>query len=144
DPLLHAAYFDNGDYAMIESHDDPRRFIVGRTGSGKSAAFERLEQRYPQQVSRIAPENLSLSYITNLDIVRQLTEIGVRLDVFFSALWKHVIIVELLRHRYRLTSPNTKETILAQLFETFKRDPTRQRALDYLNTFGDKFWCEAD
>jgi hypothetical protein len=143
DPLLQAAYLDNGDYALIESYDDPRRFIIGRTGSGKSAVFERLELRHPEQVTRLSPENLSLSYISNLDVIKNLKAIGVRLDPFFNALWKHVIIVELLRHRYRLTSARAKDTILAQLLETFKRDPARQRAVEYLNTFGDKFWCEA-
>lgn len=145
DQYLQPTYVDNGDYASIESQDDPRRFIIGRTGAGKSAVFERLEYCNPQNLTRIAPENLHLSYITNLNIVRELTDIGVRLDPFFNALWKHVIIVELLRHRYpSMTSPSTKQVILDQFIEYFKRDPGKQRAIEYVNTFGDKFWCEAD
>ena len=40
DHLLSEAYWDNGDYDAIESKQDKRCFIIGRTGSGKSAAIQ--------------------------------------------------------------------------------------------------------
>jgi hypothetical protein len=144
DNLLLSAYVDTGDYEKVESPADHRRFIVGRTGCGKSALFKRLEERKPKRVRRISPQDLSLAYLSNLDIVRRLTEMGVRLDQFFLGLWQHVIVVELLRHRYGLTSPSIQQRILDQLRVKFAKDPARQRAIEYLNEFGDKFWCEAD
>jgi hypothetical protein len=59
-------------------------------------------------------------------------------------LWKHVILVEVIRHRYKITSPEGKASLLATLHEKFKRDPAKREALDYLNEFGEKFWCQAD
>lgn len=144
DPLLSAAYWDNGDYESVASFDDPRRFIIGRTGSGKSALFQHLEEHYPHKVVRIVPENLSLPYITNLDVIRQLLSLGVHLEPFLKALWKHVIVVEILRHRYQITSPEIKRNTILMLIERLKRDPAKVKAIEYLNEFGDKFWCEAD
>jgi len=144
DPLLAEAYWDNGDYSAVEDFQDHHRFLIGRTGSGKSAAFRHLHGQHPNKVVRIAPENLSLPYITNLDVVRRLNDLNVHLEPFFNALWKHVILVELLKHRYGITSPEQKRTVLDQLRETFGRDSAKRQALDYLTEFGESFWCEAD
>ncbi len=144
DPLLADAFYDNGSFSALIARDDPRRFIIGRTGSGKSAAFERLIQHYPKQVVRVSADNLSLTYIVNMDVVRQLTSLGVHLDIFFVALWKHVIIVELLKHRYGMYTPEAKQDVLNSLLERFKRNPAKRKAIQYLDEFGDKFWCEAD
>jgi hypothetical protein len=95
DPLLSTAYWDNGDFDAIQSPHDPRCFIIGRTGSGKSAALQLLEETFPDKVVQIAPENLSLPYITNLGVAQQLLRLGVHLEVFLKALWKHVIIMEI-------------------------------------------------
>ena len=144
DPLLSAAYWDNGDFETIASPTDPRCFIIGRTGSGKSAAFKHLEELFPNKVIRIVPENLSLSYLTNLNVVNYLLGLDVHLDPFFKALWKHVILVEVLKHRYDINSPEQKKNILERFREIFKNNTGRTMAINYLDEFGDKFWCEAD
>jgi hypothetical protein len=46
DPLLEFVFYHSGDYETIESRLDPRCFIIGGTGSGKSAAFQHLEEMY--------------------------------------------------------------------------------------------------
>ena len=144
DNLLSTAYFDNGDFQAIVSPQDPRCFIIGRTGSGKSAALRILEENYRHKVIRVTPENLSFPYITNLTVIRELTNLGVHLEPFFKALWKHVIVVEVLKHRYGVTSEEKKLNLLTALKERFMRDERKIKALDYLNEFGDKFWCETD
>src|SRR5687767_1886938 len=82
DPLLPHAFLDNGQYSAIASPADPRCFIIGRTGSGKSAAFRYLSEQYPDRVITLKPENLSLPYLTNLDVVNELSRIGVNLQPF--------------------------------------------------------------
>lgn len=144
DPLLSKAYYDNGDFTALASPSDDHCFLIGRTGSGKSAALRHLEEQYPNKVLRIVPENLSLPYITNLDVVQKLTALGVRLDPFFKALWKHVIVVEIIKHRYQIYSAARKRSILDELKERMQKDPAKVKALDYVNAFGDKFWCETD
>jgi hypothetical protein len=144
DHLLSVAYWDNGDFEAISSRVDFRRFIIGRTGSGKSAIFKQIEERYPRNFVRIIPENLSLPYITNLDVTRQLLQLGVRLEPFFKALWKHVFLVEIIKHRYKIDSPEKKMNIFTQLINKLRNDSAKVRALEYLDEFGDKFWADTN
>jgi len=144
DHLLEQAYLDNGDYETIGSRLERRCFVIGRTGSGKSAAFAQLKREHSAHVISIEPENLSLPYLTNLDAIRQLMDLNVHLEPFLVALWKHVILVEVLKHRYHITSPEAKRSFLHQMKERLQKDPAKMRAVQYLDEFGDKFWCDTD
>lgn len=144
DPLLVGAFYESGDYEVLESYDDQRCFIVGRTGSGKSAALQRLEEAHPGHVIRINPEDLSLPYITDLQVIRWLDQLEVNLDLFWIALWKHVLLVEIIKHRYEVNSPEAKQNFLQILRQRLSRDSGKIAALEYLNEFEGKFWCETD
>jgi hypothetical protein len=144
DPLLPLAFFESSDYGAMTSSFDPRCFIIGRTGSGKSAALQRLAEENPDHVIRITPEDLSLPYITDLGVLRYLDSLDVHLDLLFIALWKHVLLVELIRHRYHVDSPVAKANMLQNLKERIKKDPAKRAALEYLDEFEGRFWCEAD
>ena len=144
DSLLDDAFYESDDYNVISSRDDKRCFVVGRTGSGKSAALRRLEETHPDHVIRISPEDLSLPYITNLQAIRYLDQLQINLDNFWTTLWKHVLLVEIIRHRYRVNSPAAKQNFLADLRDRIKRDKAKQAALDYLDEYEGRFWCEAD
>lgn len=144
DPLLHRAFYESGQYAALASRDDPRCFIVGRTGSGKSAMLQRIEEDNPDHVIRINPEDLSLPYISDLGVVRFLASLDVHLDPFFIALWKHVLLVEIIRHKYKVNSPMAKQNLFSALRDKVSRDKTKVAALEYLDDFDGKFWCETD
>lgn len=142
DPLLEEAFIELSDFNVIDSHDDPRCFIVGRTGSGKSAALQHLEEIHPGHVIRINPEDLSLPYITDLGVIKHLDELDVNLDLFWIALWKHILLVEIIRHRYQVNSPQAKSNMMENLRELVKRDSGKKAALQYLDDFDGRFWCE--
>ncbi|MFE4873067.1 P-loop ATPase, Sll1717 family [Streptomyces sp. NPDC056682] len=142
--LLRSAFYESDDYLTISDKDDPRCFVIARTGSGKSAALQQLEEEFPGHVVRIIPEDLSLQYITNLSVMRFLDGLDVSLDPLFIALWKHVLLVELIRHRYKVNSAAAKANFLTSLRDKIKRDPGKRAALDYLEEFQDRFWVEAD
>ncbi|MDQ4143798.1 MAG: hypothetical protein M3198_08685 [Actinomycetota bacterium] len=144
DPLLKLAFYQSDHYRVLVSPFDARCFCIGRTGGGKSAALTRLETDYAGQVIRINPEDLSLPYITDLDAIRVLAKLGVRLDPLFIALWKHVLLVEIIRHRYKIDSPDAKQGVVRAIRERIKHDPSKEAALTYLDEFEGKFWCEAD
>lgn len=144
DALLEEAFFESSDYNVISSRDDKRCIIVGRTGSGKSAVLQRLEEVHRDHVIRINPEDLSLPYITNLQAIRYLDGLEINLDTFWTTLWKHVLLVEIIRHRYKIDSPAAKQNFLANLRERIKTDQAKRAALEYLDEYEGRFWCEAD
>ncbi len=144
DYLLEDAFFESSDFQVVESRSDHRCFIVGRTGSGKSAILKHLEEVNPDHVIRISPENLSLPYITNLQAIRYLDSLEVNLDTFWNTLWRHVLLVEIIRHRYGVATPDAKRNVLQALMSKLQKDKAKQAALDYLNEFEGRFWCEAD
>jgi hypothetical protein len=144
DPLLEQAFYHSGHYAAIKRQDDKRCFLIGRTGGGKSAVLQHLESEHQEHVIRISPEDLSLPYITDLGVIQYLASINVHLDPLFIALWKHVLLVEVIRHRYKVNSPAAKKNFFNALSERIARDPSKIQALEYFNDFEDKFWCETD
>lgn len=138
------AFYESDDFMAMESRSDPRCFIIGRAGGGKSAALQHLEEVHKEHVIRITPEDVSLPYITDLSAFRYLDSLDVHLDLLFIALWKHVMLVELIRHRYNVDSPIAKQNFFRIIRDKVLRDPAKQQALDYLDEFEGKFWCEAD
>jgi hypothetical protein len=144
DGLLDDAFVESGPYSAITSRDDPRCFLVGRTGSGKSAILHRLKDINPDHVIRIDPEELSLQYITDLNVIRYLSELDVHLDPFFIALWKHVLLIEIIKHRYKVESQDVLERFFASLMDRVRRDRSKQAALEYLHEFEGRFWRETD
>lgn len=144
DELLEEAFYETSDFETISSRLNKRCFVVGRTGSGKSAVLNRLEDLCKEDVIRINPENLAFPYITNLDIIRRSNDLNVNLDLFWSVLWKHVLLVEIIRHRYKVNSADAKTNIFQGMHQRFKSDPTKRKALEYLEEFQDRFWEDTD
>ncbi len=144
DPLHETAFVETSLYQIIEDRADTRCFVIGRTGSGKSAALQHLEENNPDRVIRISPEDLSLPYITDLQVIKFLDSLDVKLDLFWIALWKHVLLVEVIRQRYKIESVEAKQRFLTSLRDRLKRDPGKQAALQYLEDFEGRFWVEAD
>ncbi|AUA11230.1 hypothetical protein CFP59_03341 [Streptomyces malaysiensis subsp. malaysiensis] len=142
--ILRSAFYRSDDYISIADKDEHHCFLIARTGSGKSAALQQLEEEFPGHVVRINPEDLSLPYITSSRVIQYLDELNVSLDPLFSALWKHVLLVELIRHRYKVDSPAVKVNVMTALREKIKRDSGKRAALDYLEQFQDRFWDETD
>ncbi|MBK1785668.1 P-loop ATPase, Sll1717 family [Prauserella cavernicola] len=144
DGLLDDAFYESDDFAVISSREDKRCFVVGRTGSGKSAALQRLEELNPDRVIRVSPEDLSLPYITNLQAIRYLDSLDINLDNFWTTLWKHVLLVEIIKHRYKVNSPAAKQKFLDEIRDRVRRDKAKRAALDYLDEYEGRFWEEAD
>jgi hypothetical protein len=144
DPLLQTGFFESSHYRALAARDEPRCFVIGRTGSGKSAALQRLEEQHAGHVVRITPEDLSLPYLTELGALQYLAALNVHLDPLFIALWKHVLLIEVIKHRYKIDSPSEKQTFLETLRDRIKRDHSKAAALDYLDEFEGRFWCETD
>lgn len=139
---LKECFFETGDLAVLHDCTEPKRIVVGRVGAGKSALLGRLLEQ-STNAFEIKAEDLSLNWISNSDIIQFFENAGVKLDLFYQLLWKHVFIVELLKRRYRITERDPRG-FLSNFHDLFRRDPAKKRAIDYLEQWGDKFWIDTE
>lgn len=143
DRFLSDCFIETGDLDVLRDCSDPKRIIVGRTGSGKSALIRMLCER-EEHVIEIPPQNLSLGYIANSDIINFFEVAGVNLDLFYQLLWRHVLTVELLKYRYKINSESQKQSFLSNLLSNIKRDRSKEQAIAYLREWGERFWDETE
>ncbi|HEU0175580.1 MAG TPA: hypothetical protein VFV58_15065 [Blastocatellia bacterium] len=87
--FLEACFTDIGDLSALIDCESPKRIILGRTGVGKTALIDQLAKE--REVIRISPESLSFNYLTNSSTLQFFLEAGVKLDLFFKLLWRHVL-----------------------------------------------------
>ena len=140
--FLKDCFVDAGDVGILSNCRDPRSIVVGRTGSGKTALLSRLLGT-EDRVIDIRPESLALSYISNSTILNFFDHLGVKLDIFFKLLWRHVFIVELLKHHSTVWKDPAKSSIIEKIRSRFVDDKDK-KALDYLETWGSTFWEETE
>jgi hypothetical protein len=140
---LASCFTNTGDLETLIDCDNPHRIIVGRTGTGKSALIYKVGKE--ENVIEIKPESLSLNYLSNSDIIPVLENVGIKLDIFYTLLWRHVFTVELLKQKFKLTNENNTKSWITDFLSILKtKDKTKERALSYLRDWGDKFWQETE
>ena len=137
DSLLPDCFFPTTAYSIVRKIEDPRTGLIGRSGSGKTAILERLKLDGYRTVS-VNPEELAFRYLGSSDLIRALRESGVNLDYFYKLLWRHVFIVEILKHRFPNDARQTG--LISQLIDrirhSVKSDQARERAIKYLDDWG--------
>lgn len=136
--FLADCFVDNGDLAPLLDCSDRRRIILGRTGTGKSALLKHLAGNI--NTIFINPETLSFNYLTNSTILQFFLEAGVKLDLFFKLLWRHVFTVELIKCRYDLKTQRDTRSFLDRIKAMLTYDRNKERAIQYLLQWGDQFW----
>ena len=137
--FLNDCYIDVGYVYQALSTEDPGSILLGRTGSGKTAAILRIES-IEENVIRLNPEDLSLQYISNSDILSFFHELGVDLDVFFQLLWRHVFCVELINYKYKNKQSSKLNRPIDFVRDLVGNNPSKRLALDYLGTWETTFW----
>lgn len=139
---LDKCFVDTGHLKILTDCSDCRSIVVGRTGIGKTAILKRIAEE-KERVIAIEPENLAITYISNSTILAFLSELGVNLDIFFKLLWRHVFVVEIIKHKFNIESESDKRSFFETITDKFKTDKER-RAIGYLREWGEKFWEETD
>jgi hypothetical protein len=142
DPFLEKCFIDTGDLDVLRNCRDARRVVLGRTGSGKSALLLHLCETEGRAIE-VKPESLALAYISNSTVLQFFSELGVKLDIFFRLLWRHVFTVEILKCHFHIETEADKQSFLEKLFSRFK-DKKRQQAVEYLRQWGQSFWEETE
>jgi hypothetical protein len=138
DQFLSECFHDAGDLDILKDCQDARRIIVGRTGIGKTALLRMFEEQNNPIV--IIPESLSFNYLANSSILQFFLEAGVKLDLFFKLLWRHVFTIELIKKRYGINNETAKKSFLSRIQGILSNDKKKEKAINYLSNWGEKFW----
>ena len=140
--FLEECFVDIGDIDTLEDPNDHRRLILGRTGAGKTALLTKFAER--ENVFTMAPESLALDYISNSTILPYLLSIGVKLDIFYRLLWRHVFALEVIKLRFRLESESASKRFFETFVPNFFRNKQHIEALEYFRSWGGTFWGETE
>ena len=141
---LEHCFLDTGDLACLMDCENPKRLIVGRTGAGKSALIDAVN-RHSKNTVCLSPHSLSLNYIANSNVISFFEEVGVNLGAFYSLLWKHILVVELLKKKFNICNEESQKVFMRHIRNSFfKRDKNKEIAVDYLENWGNKFWLTTE
>lgn len=113
--FLSECFVETGQAEQVLDITNPKSIALGRTGAGKSALLLHLTES-SSNVASVDPEDLSLSYISNSDILRFFDEIDINLDVFYQLLWRHVLVVELLKLKKEFHDQESAKRWLAGVY----------------------------
>ncbi|AQT61838.1 P-loop ATPase, Sll1717 family [Cellvibrio sp. PSBB023] len=141
--FLSDCFVDNGDLEVLEDTAAAPAIVLGRTGAGKSALLDELEEKC-ERVIRIEPESLALKHISNSSVLKFFEEVGVNLDIFYNVLWQHTFAVELIKNKYQIDSQAAKSSFLSTITNIISGDRKKQEALDYLEKWETKFWITTE
>jgi hypothetical protein len=146
DNNLDRVFIDTGAFDALQDVENPRCVIVGRTGSGKSALIKRLIEN-EEKITRIAPESMSLKFLSNSTILDYFRSLNIKLNFFYKVLWKHVFIVEILK-LYLGETEQKRQSLIQNLWSKVstgtKADQPKKAALEYFDKWSDEFWLKTE
>ncbi len=140
DDFLLQSFVNKQDFKVLSDTSKQKCIILGRTGMGKSALIRQIVET-KENTSRIRPEEMSLRYLSNSDILNYFRQLGISLDLFYKVLWKHVFIVEILKLYYgedKIKTGNKFQSMVESV--DFKFNKKKKNAVEYLRKWHDKFW----
>lgn len=142
--FLEDCFIDKGDLRLLRDCEESKRIIVGRVGSGKTALLSQLKNT-GAHVIQLSPHDLSLNFIATNKVISFFEEAGVNLSPFYGLLWKHLIVVELLKEKFHIRDDNSHRDFMRTIKSMIeKKDRNKELALDYLEQWGNKFWLTTE
>lgn len=144
DEFLFECFVDHPALDVTRDVTNSKMFVLARTGGGKTAIIRKINQQFGDTSSVIDLSGLSMDYVANSNIIRFLQSIDIDLDLFFQALWKHVLCLEYIRLRYEVKNDENSRQVFGWFRDFFRSDGRRQSALKYLSEWEGKFFITMD
>lgn len=117
--------------------------VDGRTGAGKTAILKYITSKVEHSIE-LDPAHMSMSYVSNSDVLNFLHVIGADLDLLFQVLWKHVLCIEFIRLRFSVENEQGSQNVFHRFLDRFSSDARKQKAIKYLKDWEGKFWITMD
>ena len=143
DAFLFEAFVSNPVIADLVGQQHHRNFILGRTGSGKTALI-RILQRSAERPASINVYDMAMTYVANSDIFAFLDSMDAPLHLFFQYLWKHVLLTTFIQSHFEVENSKDSKSLVDHVRDFVRKDPKRQRAIQYLERWQDRFWISID
>ncbi len=122
----------------------PGMIVSGRTGSGKTAILRHVVSQFGDSTIEIDPSEMSMSYVSNSDALRFVEAIGGDVDLLFQVLWKHILCIEFIRLRWRVSNSEKSKNWFFSVVRKFSSDGRKEKAVNYLRAWEDRFWITVD
>jgi hypothetical protein len=81
--------------------------------------------------------------LSNSTILQTLNSLGVNLYIFYELLWRHVLTIEILRHRFNVQNEDDKVSMMLQL-RSMLPGSKYARPIRYLEEWGKNFWEDTE
>ncbi|TBF75768.1 P-loop ATPase, Sll1717 family [Rhizobium leguminosarum] len=140
--LLFDCFVDSPAMAEVLDLQSNASILAGRTGSGKSAIIQYIHRN--KKTSLMSPGEMAMTYISNSDVMRFLNDIGADLALFFQVIWKHALLVEFIRLKFRIDTEGTSQSWFRSVWDRFSGDRSKERALAYLEKYSGSLWVTMD
>ncbi len=140
--FLEECFVETEDLEALKDCIKPYSIVVGRVGSGKTALLQHIVAT-EERVIEIQPENLALNFISNSTILTFLDTLGVKLDIFFKLLWRHVFTVEIIKDYFDIKDEESKVSLLTKFTHRLYTKQSTQ-AIRYIEKWGSSFWEETE
>ncbi len=141
--LLESCFVDNGYLNKLLDPFDNSSIVRGRTGAGKSALLHMVMNR-AYKCRQLDPNDISIRFLEQSDIIAFFEALNVNLDMFYKVLWRHILIMELLKLRHDIKSESDTNNFFSAILSRLKKDEIKRKALEYFREWGDKFWIDTD
>lgn len=141
--LLDSCFIDSGYLNKLLDPYDNSSIIRGRTGAGKSALLH-MVMNHAYKCRRLDPNDISIRFLEQSDIIAFFEALNVNLDMFYKILWRHILIMELLKLRHDIRSEADTNNFFSGIMSRLKKDEVKKKAIEYFREWGDKFWIDTD
>ena len=143
DEFLFKCFVDHDALSQLTDVNNPSNFILGSTGSGKTALLLMIEKN-EENCEAFEVHEMAMSYIANSNVIQFLQSIDVDLSIFFQALWRHVICLEYMKLVTQADSKDKFKFIQSKIVSLISRDNLREKMKRFIDENENKFWNTVD